>query len=401
MPVALPTPLPIENGSNRHLDRNQLGGSLTFAKVCAAVLVISVAFGAKTARADSEDGGRQFIGFNKPGDFQEAPSSDPRQKILLSPEIHARIEFTEAIVSWNAQMPAQSTLTVEARALYSDSATKYYSLGVWTSESAEHPRHSVANQADQDGKVSTDTLILRRPARGFQVRLTLEGETASPKALKFIGVCLCQSNAALAARTPNRSVWGKTLAVPERSQMPYPNGKVWCSPTTVSMLMGFWSKCLQRPELDRTVPAVADAVYDSEWKGTGNWVFNMAYAGSFEGMRAYVTRLSDVSEIEAWIARGIPVGLSLDYDRLRGKGPGPNGHLVVCAGFTAEGDPIINDPGTTKHVQKVFRRPNLIDAWSCSRNTVYLVYPEGLATPDDPFGHWDSPTTRDLTEQRR
>ncbi|HZR17243.1 MAG TPA: C39 family peptidase [Verrucomicrobiae bacterium] len=393
MPIAPHAGFYIEDGSNRRLARKQRGWALSVIKVFAAALVISVTVGPKPARADSEAQEQQFIGFSKPGDFEEMPGSDPGQKILLSPEIQAKIEFNEAIVSWNAQMPRQASLRVEARALYPDSATKYYCLGVWASESAEHPRHSVPNQADQDGKVATDTLILSRPARNFQVRLTLAGEGALP-ALKFIGVCLCQTNAALSVGAPNRSVWGKTLPVPERSQMPYPNGKVWCSPTTVSMLMGFWSKDLKRPELDRSVPAVAEAVYDSEWKGTGNWVFNMAYAGSFPGMRAYVTRLSDVSEIEAWIGRGIPVGLSLDYDRLRGKGPGPNGHLVVCVGFTPEGDPVINDPGTTQHVQKIFRRANLIDAWSCSRNTVYLVYPEGLATPNDPFGHWDSPQTR-------
>jgi hypothetical protein len=115
----------------------------------------------------------------------------------------------------------------------------------------------------------------------------------------------------------------------------------------------------------------------------------MAYAGLFEGLRAYVTRFSDVSELEGWIACNIPVGLSVDYDRLRGKGRGPNGHLVVLVGFTAEGDPIINDPGTSEHVRKVFPRKRLIDAWASSRNTVYLIYPENVTPPENCFGHWD------------
>ena len=59
-------------------------------------------------------------------------------------------------------------------------------------------------------------------------------------------------------------------------------------------------------------------------------------------MRAYITRFSDISELETWVAHKIPLGLSLDYDRLRGKGPGPNGHIAACvAGFTKEGDPIM------------------------------------------------------------
>jgi len=158
-------------------------------------------------------------------------------------------------------------------------------------------------------------------------------------------------------------------------------------------VMTWWSQKLNRPELDRDVPEVADAVYDANWHGTGNWPFNTAYAGSYRGMRGYVTRLSDVSELEDWIARGIPVGLSVCYDRLRGKGPGPNGHLVVCVGFTGEGDPIINDPGTSKNVRKTFPRKNLIYAWSYSRNAVYLIYPENAKVPKDRFGHWDSRTS--------
>ena len=80
-----------------------------------------------------------------------------------------------------------------------------------------------------------------------------------------------------------------------------------------------------------------------------------------------------------------------------------DGRVALCAGagrgvgaevaklMAANGAKvIINDPGTSEHVRKVFPRKNLVDAWACSRNTVYLVYPRNSALPDDPFGHWDS-----------
>lgn len=172
--------------------------------------------------------------------------------------------------------------------------------------------------------------------------------------------------------------------------MNYPNGNVICSPTTVSMIMSYWGSELQRPDIDRDVPEIVKAVYDTNWKGTGNWPFNTAYAGSFEGMRGYVARMTDLSELEDWIVAGVPVGLSLCYDRLRGKGPGPNGHLVVCVGFTPDGDPIINDPGTRQNVRKIFPRKNLIDAWAYSRNAAYLIYPDKVVVPKDRFGHWHS-----------
>jgi hypothetical protein len=156
------------------------------------------------------------------------------------------------------------------------------------------------------------------------------------------------------------------------------------------MVMSFWSKRLERPEIDFEVPAICKEVYDDNWRGTGNWVFNTAYAGSFPGMRACVTRMSDISELEDWVEQELPVALSLCYDRLRGRGPGPNGHLVVCVGFTKDGDVIINDPGTSKNVRKTFPRKNLIYAWAHSRNAAYLIYPENAQLPKDRFGHWSN-----------
>lgn len=316
------------------------------------------------------------------------------ETVLTSPVIAARVDFTELIASWNVVLSSNASLAIEAKALYSPGATRYYKLGIWCADSSRHPRHSVAGQQDLDGDVSTDTLVLKRPASRFQLRLTLAGDGSPIAALKFLGVSLCGAKGAASDSGPGRAAWGRLLPVIERSQMVYPNGQALCSPTTVSMLLTFWAQALNRPELDPPVPEIARAVYDSEWQGTGNWAFNMAYAGSFPGLRAYVTRFSDVCELEAWIAQGLPVGLSVDYDRLRAKGRGPNGHLVALVGFTPGGDPIINDPGTSKNVRKIFPRKNLVDAWSCSNNTVYLVYPETSAPPQDLFGHWDSPRTR-------
>lgn len=354
-----------------------------------------VAATARPAEPAADFRGRQFIGFDAFAGFAPSAGSRLGEKVLTSPVLSARNDFTELIVSWNAVLSTGEYLLVEARAVSPEHCTRYYQLGQWSTDPLQHPRQSFGGQQDADGAVSTDTLLLRRPAARLQVRLTFGGQSgsASPQ-LKFLAISLTSTNTALSELPPQREAWGKVIEVPERSQMIYPNGKALCSPTTVSMLLAYWARELKRPELDRTVPDIASAIYDSEWHGTGNWPFNMAYAGSFAGMRAYVTRLSDVSELETWIAKGFPVGLSVDYDRLRAKGPGPNGHLVVLVGFTPQGDPIINDPGTTLHVRKVFPRQNLIAAWACSRNTVYLVYPENATLPNDIWGHWDSPKSR-------
>ena len=358
--------------------------------------ILSVALLTRSAAAagpDFDSRGHQFVWFDSFDSFTKALEEKPRVAVFISPVIASRIAFNQLIVSWNAALAKNASLKVEAKALYGQASTVYYKLGLWSLDPTRHPRQSVANQADAHGTVATDVLVLRQPAKAFQLRLTFE-EAEPQTALKFLAVSLTDTNSLALPAPPLQSAWDKLIEVPERSQMVYPNGKALCSPTTVSMILGFWAQTLHRPELDRTVPEIVEAIYDSQWQGTGNWPFNMAYAGSLPGMRAYVARLSDLAELEAWIARGLPVGMSVDYDQLRAKGPGPNGHLVVLVGFTKQGEPIINDPGTSAHVRKVFPRQNLVNAWACSGHTVYLVYPEKYSLPSDDYGHWESARTR-------
>jgi hypothetical protein len=160
------------------------------------------------------------------------------------------------------------------------------------------------------------------------------------------------------------------------------------------MVMARWAEVLRRPELDLTVPQVAASVYDSDFAGTGNWPFNTAFAGGFSGMRSYVTRFDDLSEVEDWIAAGIPVILSARWDMLLpGRPPDKDGHLIVCIGFTKDGDVVVNDPATRldrgEIVQRVYKRENVLRSWEKSHHAVYLVYPEDASIPPDHFGHWE------------
>ncbi len=348
----------------------------------------------KLSSATVDPRGVQFIPLKSFSAFARSFDAVTGDIVLTSPEMRAHTAWDELIVSWNAEVPAGAGLKIEARALYSDHPTKWFTMGLWSANSTPHPRTSIRGQQTEEGRVDTDILTLKQPAEGIQLRVTTFTSGTRKPRLKFLGLSLLDSKSAPGGLPPNPAAWGRIINVPERSQMTYENGSVLCSPTTVSMLLAYWSQRLDRPALDEDVPKVAEGVYDPQWGGTGNWVFNTAYAGSFRGMRAYTTRLSDVSELEDFVACGIPVGLSLCYNRLRGKSREPSGHLVVCVGFAKNGNVIVNDPGTSQDLRKVFPRANLIDAWNYSRNTVYLVYPVNTPLPKDRFGHWESPTAK-------
>lgn len=341
-----------------------------------------------------EHRGAQFIGLTRFGNFEKTRGTNATEMVLTSPVIAPEIQWDELVVSWNAEAAPETYLRVEARGIRFGRPTPWYWMGWWSPDRRRFPRESVLGQEDDHAEVKTDTLVMRELCDRVQVRFTLGGEHALRPRLTLVGLALVNSRSPVQALPPDRRAWGRVLPVPERSQMRYPNGNVICSPTTLSMMMGYWAAKLRRPELDEGVPAVADAVYDTNWRGTGNWVFNTAYAGSFRGIRSYVTRMTDLSELENWVAAGIPVGLSICYDRLRGRPSQPSGHLVVCVGFTSAGEVVINDPGTRENVRKVFSRERVADAWAYSRNAAYLVYPEKASVPADRFGHWLSWSSR-------
>ncbi|HET9495101.1 MAG TPA: peptidase C39 family protein, partial [Chloroflexia bacterium] len=183
----------------------------------------------------------------------------------------------------------------------------------------------------------------------------------------------------------SRARWGKTLAVPECSQMVYPDGgEVWCSPTSVAMVLGYWAG--ESGPCEPGVRSAVAGVYDRIYRGHGNWPFNAAYAAS-RGMEAYVTRFTGLAQAEEWIAAGVPVIMSIGWGRGQLSGApiaSSSGHLLVLAGFDAQGNPVVNDPAapSDQSVQRTYRRAQFERLWLArSGGTAYVIYPEGHAVP--------------------
>ena len=358
----------------------------------ALLLVAAILAGCKSFPVSEHSRYSHFTALTDFSDFSRAQNSNG-ETVLLSPEIESPIQWDQLMLSWNATAEPGTFLIIEARAIHPGHTTKFFSWGQWSPDDKAFPRTSVDHQRDEDGDVRADTLALNEPAKAVQIRLTLGGKNGALPALKFFGLSFCNTQIQAEPLPPNRAAWGKEIAVGERSQQSYLGGNGWCSPTSLSMALAHWGSVSNRADWNLDAPEVAAGVADHGFKFlTGNWSYNTAFAGSLEGMRAYVTRLSDISEIEDWIAAGIPIIISARYDLLLdGRADDFSGHLTLCRGFTEKGDLIINDPWTdlkVESVRHIYKRENVRCAWATSRNTVYLVYPENTKLPRDRFGHW-------------
>lgn len=318
------------------------------------------------------------------GRFQAATNSVSGVVTWESDPIRARQDWNSLIVSWNAETPGGGGLEFQASGIYGDRSTAFYSLGVWSDSTNGVGRHSFGNQRDHDGRVATDVLSLELPCRAVRLRIFHHpGKGGILPRLRLLALSFLNTTEVPQARAPNRRVWGVNLPVPGTSQHAYVGGKVWCSPTSLSMVMAYWAERLHRSELRLEVPEVAAGVYDSVYRGTGNWPFNTAFAGRSPALEAYVTRLPDLRAVEDLVALKIPVIISVSLGRLRERPPAADdGHLVVVTGFDAAGDVWINDPDTTypliphRPVNRLHSRRAVEAAWATSHRTVYLIQPE-------------------------
>lgn len=324
-----------------------------------------------------------------------------------SADLPSGFDVTELIASWTASTPGRSWIEVQVQARTTGGErSPWLVLGRWCRFDPEQgggiKRHSLEDQPDEIASIYTDTLAARSGTalRDVKLRVLLMRPVGSKDTPTV------HSLSAVATRLPDEETVqvsgvgparGRVLGVPAYSQElhvgQYPQwdngGEAWCSPTSTSMIADYWKRGPNPRELSwvqpMTDPQVAYAArntYDYVYEGCGNWPFNIAYAGGL-GLDGYVTRLRSLREAEPFILAGVPLVLSVSFekDELDGAGYGTNGHLMVLRGFDRAGNPVMNDPAShliasNDEVKVTYRRDQLENAWvPHSGGTTYVILP--------------------------
>jgi hypothetical protein len=301
--------------------------------------------------------------------------------VVTSPVFEPGIAFDAVVPSWNADTPPGSWISVQISARMGGSWTGWYRMGVWASGTSDLDRHSFDGEEDANGTVYTDTLVLNGTADALRVRATMfTADGVTSPTLRRLTVALASSDEV--GVDAGGEAWGVSLDVPQRSQMVFDEGESWCSPTSTSMLMKYWADQTGRSALDVTVPEAADGTWDAVYEGNGNWPFNVAYAAS-RGLTGEVGWFGAVSDLEPWIAAGVPVAISAAWGRGElDNAPisSTNGHLLVVTGFTSGGDVEVNDPASPSDdtVARVYDREQFANAWlGGSGGVAYLLWDGG------------------------
>jgi hypothetical protein len=261
----------------------------------------------------------------------------------------------QAIISWNTAAPVDTLeVTVHARDGRSSRPLPYVTF--------EAGRRASLDGFDDVAAIETD--VVRAPGEivGVEVRShhPLARVAASTPAIEA-------PRDGAPARAAQRE-----LEVPECSQYvaAFPDERGWCTPASIAMLAGTWTA--NAPG----VAEVAAGVFDRAYAGTGNWAFAVAYAGAL-GLAGAAAYLRDLVTIEAFIAAGLPLAVSISWQN--GALPGAplersDGHLLVVRGFDAQGNPIVNDPAQPA-VRQVYDRAAFARCWLDHGGVALLVSP--------------------------
>lgn len=250
---------------------------------------------------------------------------------------NAPFAVNNAVPSWNVDMPAGTGALIEIRATNGGSVTAWYEVA----RIGTTPLKSKRVKSDRLGYIDIDTLMLYSAWPRIEYRTTLYTNTPGvTPTLRLMSVCYADTNTRIAYSEPPAPGVQVSLPARWRSQYWVPNiGGSICGPTSMSMaedFLGVWI----------ATETVANECYDDYNRLYGNWPFICQQAAS-HGFKAFGFRCNNQLPIRQEIDAGHPVILSVQWgagELTNAPITSTNGHLILCVGYTANGDYIINDP---------------------------------------------------------
>lgn len=286
-------------------------------------------------------------------------------------DVKETVPFKKLVVSWNSKTYENTTVEVWVRVRTSQSWSKWFSYGKWTTDG--NNTGSFSGQKDSNVMLDIDELtVLEGMGDAVQLKLALSRRALDIKSPEVRKLYVSLKTGDKEEKISVNQYVPIYLDVPSKSQLDVEDiGSVICSPASVSMVMSFYGK-------DIPTEIVAKGTIDNGTSIYGNWSYNVAYAGEC-GFDAYVQYCDNFNSIYELLKENVPVVASIqlkDPKDLDGAPQAyPSGHLIVIKGLEIiQGTPwvLVNDPAERdlKAVSRKYRYDQLMDAW---KNVIYVL----------------------------
>ncbi|MEO0629448.1 MAG: C39 family peptidase, partial [Planctomycetota bacterium] len=298
----------------------------------------------------------------------------PSGELLGSWMVEPREPFTHAVLSFNADVPADAGVQAEVSVPEGDGWSEWMAVADWGEVPAE--RRTPSRWAG--GTIAIDELIANLPVARMRVRvvaMSAPNGVASPM--------LARVDVVVSRRDRDR-VLDAAVGSGVRVDTPFRPCEITndaalasrlCSPTALAMLLA------QRA----THPGYTDLierVYDAQHDLYGVWPRAIQAAHTF-GVPGRLHRFGDWAEVRDHLSTVGPIAISLRAaeGEVRGMGyDASSGHIIVLTGVTESGDAIVVDPafGDESEARRTYPAHDLSEVWlRRARGTAYVLLPSG------------------------
>lgn len=284
---------------------------------------------------------------------------------LTSRVFRTPFDFGKLVLSVNFHTLPDACVLVEVQVCADNRWSPFFKLGLF----AHKIYTGFPEQTNDFGEVKTDELVLFCPAQAYRYRIRLYGEAE----VLLFGVSTtpftAQYDENKAARLPADE---KNITVFPCSQLLQntPDKHRICSPTSVYM-------ALRALGFSVTLDAVLTRVFDPTAGIYGNWLFNVAAAGSF-GAQAFIRFFDSLEELAEFVSPHSLVVASIAFEKGELTGAPTErtaGHLVVVRGWK-DGRVLVADPAseTEQEVLRSYDAREFARAWlERKKGVAYIV----------------------------
>lgn len=282
--------------------------------------------------------------------------------LILKPQ-YSQSPFNEGLPSWNGTAPDNNSgFRVQMRFPYNGGWSPWLTVGYWESNILG----TYTKPTYDGGYIDYDNVKLYSYQNSWQFKIIIARTTASvasptiKKLSFFVSDSRTTSDVNIASIVNDKP---QAIFIPTNFVYQYdvdPNfGKDICSPTSVAMIIKSYNIYV-----DPRSFAIDN--YDTNFDMYGIWPRAVQNASEY-GLDGAVTRYRTWSEAYEVLVNGGRIALSVGL-------PLYSGHLMMLAGFTSDGNPIVHDPAKSNGYSFVFDKTQLSQSWFNKGGVAYTFY---------------------------
>ncbi|MEO8231762.1 MAG: C39 family peptidase [Ignavibacteriota bacterium] len=282
--------------------------------------------------------------------------------IILKPQ-YSQSPFNEGLPSWNGTAPDNNSgFRVQMRFPYNGGWSPWLTVGYWKT----NIYGTYSKPTYGGGYIDYDNVKLNTYQGEWQFKVIMKRTSVSIESptIHKLSFFVSDSRTTSSVNIPSivndnpAAVFIPTTFICQYNVDPGIGGDI-CSPTSVAMILKSYN-------IDVDPRQFALDNYDTNFGMFGIWPRVVQNASEY-GLDGAVTRYRTWSEAREVLANGGRISMSVGP-------PLYTGHLMMLAGFTSSGTPIVHDPAKQNGYSYIFNKTSLSQSWFTKGGVAYTFY---------------------------